>query len=165
MQIYQFFDKCPIICPKKRTSQGIMILSVIIVNYRVRYFLELCLHSVQKALRGLEAEILVVDNHSADGSVEYLRPLFPDVIFIVNTENTGFARANNQALEEARGKYILFLKHDTILPDDIESRCLAFLESNLKAGRGGVRMYDVCSLFLNESHTRYTSTSHSFCNN
>src|SRR5258708_9983907 len=68
MQIYQFFDKCPIICPKKRTSQGIMILSVIIVNYRVQYFLELCLHSVRKALQGLETEILVVDNHSADGS-------------------------------------------------------------------------------------------------
>ena len=69
-----------------------MILSVIIVNYRVRYFLELCLHSVQKALQGLDTEVFVVDNHSADGSVEYLRPLFPDVTFIANTENTGFCQ-------------------------------------------------------------------------
>jgi len=119
-----------------------MILSVIIVNYRVRYFLELCLHSVQKALQGLEAEVIVVDNHSADGSVEYLRPLFPDVLFIVNPENTGFARANNQALEQARGKYILFLNPDTILPEDLATRCLDFLQSNPDAGGLGVRMVD-----------------------
>ena len=140
-----------------------MILSVIIVNYRVRYFLELCLHSVQKALRGLEAEIFVVDNHSADGSVEYLRPLFPGVIFIVNTENTGFARANNQALEQARGKYILFLNPDTILPEDFATRCLAFLQSNPDAGGLGVRMVDGSGLFLKESRRGFPSPWVAFC--
>ncbi|HXB09580.1 MAG TPA: glycosyltransferase, partial [Puia sp.] len=78
-----------------------MILSVIIVNYRVKYFLELCLHSVEKAVRGLEAEIIVVDNHSGDDSLSYLQPRFPGVRFLANTENAGFGRANNQALEQA----------------------------------------------------------------
>ncbi len=140
-----------------------MILSVIIVNYRVRYFLELCLHSVQKALQGLDAEVFVVDNNSADGSVEYLRPLFPDVRFIVNTENTGFSRANNQALQLARGKYILFLNPDTILPEDIADRCLSFLQSTPDAGGLGVRMVDGSGLFLKESRRGFPSPWVAFC--
>lgn len=140
-----------------------MILSVIIVNYRVRHFLELCLHSVQKALFGLATEVFVVDNHSEDGSVDYLRPLFPDVRFIVNTGNLGFARANNQALAQAQGKYILFLNPDTILPEDIATRCLAFLESTPNAGGLGVRMVDGSGLFLKESRRGFPSPWVAFC--
>jgi GT2 family glycosyltransferase len=140
-----------------------MILSVIIVNYRVRYFLELCLHSVQKALQGLDAEVFVIDNHSSDGSLEYLRPLFPDITFIANTENTGFARANNQALQLARGKYILFLNPDTILPEDFASRCLTFLQSVPDAGGLGVRMVDGSGLFLKESRRGFPSPWVAFC--
>jgi N-acetylglucosaminyl-diphospho-decaprenol L-rhamnosyltransferase len=140
-----------------------MILSVIIVNYRVRYFLELCLHSVEKALRGLDAEILVVDNHSADGSMEFLRPLFPRVKFIVNTENRGFARANNQALEQARGEYILFLNPDTILPEDIVPRCLSFLRSTPRIGGLGLRMIDGSGRFLKESRRGFPSPWVAFC--
>ncbi|HTI90344.1 MAG TPA: glycosyltransferase family 2 protein [Puia sp.] len=140
-----------------------MILSVIIVNYRVRYFLELCLHSVQKALQSLDTEVFVVDNNSGDGSVEYLRPLFPDIRFIVNTENTGFSRANNQALQLASGKYILFLNPDTILPEDIASRCLAFLQSTPDAGGLGVRMVDGSGLFLKESRRGFPSPWVAFC--
>jgi N-acetylglucosaminyl-diphospho-decaprenol L-rhamnosyltransferase len=140
-----------------------MILSVIIVNYRVQYFLELCLHSVQKALQGLDTETFVVDNFSGDGSVEYLRPLFPDVTFIANTENTGFARANNQALQLARGKYVLFLNPDTILPEDIADRCLAFLQATPDAGGLGVRMVDGSGLFLKESRRGFPSPWVAFC--
>ncbi|HEY4288903.1 MAG TPA: glycosyltransferase family 2 protein [Puia sp.] len=140
-----------------------MILSVIIVNYRVRYFLELCLHSVQKALQGLDTEIFVVDNNSADDSMGYLRPLFPDVTFIVNTGNTGFARANNQALQLAHGKYILFLNPDTILPEDFANRCLAFLQSTPEAGGLGVRMVDGSGLFLKESRRGFPSPWVAFC--
>jgi len=140
-----------------------MILSVIIVNYRVPYFLELCLRSVQKALQDLETEIFVVDNFSADESVGYLRPLFPEVQFILNTSNLGFARANNQALEKARGKYILFLNPDTILPEDAATRCLSFLEATPGIGALGVRMIDGSGLFLKESRRGFPSPWVAFC--
>ena len=140
-----------------------MILSVIIVNYRVRYFLELCLHSVQRALQEIDSEVIVVDNHSEDESVAYLRPLFPGVTFIVNTENKGFSRANNQALAAASGKYILFLNPDTILPEDIATRCLSFLEATPGIGGLGVRMLDGSGLFLKESRRGFPSPWVAFC--
>jgi N-acetylglucosaminyl-diphospho-decaprenol L-rhamnosyltransferase len=140
-----------------------MVLSVIIVNYRVRYFLEVCLHSVGKALSGLDAEVIVIDNHSADGSVEFLRPLFPGVRFIANMENTGFAHANNQALEHAKGEYILFLNPDTILPEDIVPQCLSFLRSTSGIGGLGVRMIDGSGRFLKESRRGFPSPWVAFC--
>jgi N-acetylglucosaminyl-diphospho-decaprenol L-rhamnosyltransferase len=106
-----------------------MDISVIIVNYRVPYFLELCLCSVRKALQGLDAEIIVVDNHSGDGSPDLLRPLFPEVHWIVNTENVGFSRANNQALTRSAGDYVLFLNPDTMVPEDFARKCLGFIRS------------------------------------
>ena len=134
-----------------------MVLSVIIVNYQVKHFLELCLHSVQKALLGIDAEVIVVDNHSGDDSVAYLRPHFPTVTFIDNTVNIGFARANNQALRQARGDYILFLNPDTVLPEDITTRCLSFLQST--PGIGGLcpRMIDGSGHFLKESRRGFPS--------
>ena len=134
-----------------------MILSVIIVNYRVKHFLELCLHSVKKALRGIDAEVIVVDNHSGDDSVAYLRRLFPTATFIDNAVNVGFARANNQALLQARGDYILFLNPDTVLPEDIATRCLSFLQST--PGIGGLcpRMIDGGGHFLKESRRGFPS--------
>ena len=85
-----------------------MKLSIIIVNYNVKYFLEQCLCSVRAAIAGMEAEVLVVDNHSADGSVEYLRPRFPEVTFIENKDNPGFAKANNQAIRIIQEKGVQF---------------------------------------------------------
>jgi len=140
-----------------------MVLSVIIVNYRVRYFLELCLHSVGKALSGLDAEVIVIDNHSADGSIEFLRPLFPGVRFIVNTENTGFAHANNKALEHAKGEHILFLNPDTILPEDFVPQCLSFLQSTPRVGGLGLRMIDGSGRFLKESRRGFPSPWVAFC--
>jgi N-acetylglucosaminyl-diphospho-decaprenol L-rhamnosyltransferase len=147
-----------------------MILSVIIVNYNVKYFLEQCLYSVESALRELdrrpgmgETEIFVVDNHSLDGSIEYLRPKFPRVQFLVNEENLGFARANNQALREARGKHILFLNPDTILPEDYFRVCLSFMEANPGAGAAGVRMIDGSGRFLKESRRGFPSPWVAFC--
>lgn len=162
-----------------------MLLSVIIINYNVKYFLEQCLYSVEKAMGigvdpGKEAgnpvgnnlngvgisglgEILVVDNHSSDGSVEYLRDRFPGVQFIVNEENTGFSRANNQAVEKARGKYILFLNPDTIIPEDSLSVCISFLESTPGAGAIGVRMIDGSGCFLKESRRGFPTPWVAFC--
>jgi len=149
--------------PKRRTSQNIMILSVIIVNYRVRYFLELCLRSVQKSIQGIESEIIVVDNDPGDGGLDYLRPLFPAVSFIANTENMGFARANNLALKQARGKYILFLNPDTILPEAFAREVLEFYVSAPRVGAVGVRMVDGSGQFLKESRRGFPSAWVAFC--
>jgi len=142
-----------------------MILSVIIVNYRVQYFLELCLRSVEKAIQGIESEIIVIDNDPGDGGLAYLRPLFPSVIFIANPANTGFARANNQALELARGKYILFLNPDTILPENFVSEVLKFYDSlaTHRVGAIGVRMVDGSGQFLKESRRGFPSAWVAFC--
>jgi N-acetylglucosaminyl-diphospho-decaprenol L-rhamnosyltransferase len=140
-----------------------MVFSVIIVNYRVRYFLELCLYSVSKALANIEAEIIVVDNHSGDGSLEALVPLFPAVQFIANEENAGFATANNQALRRARGEYVLFLNPDTILPEDYARICLDFLRDKPRAGGLGVRMIDGGGRFLKESRRGFPSPWVAFC--
>jgi GT2 family glycosyltransferase len=140
-----------------------MVLSVIIVNYNVKFFLEQCLCSVTKALRDIDSEILVVDNHSSDGSLEYLESRFPGTRFLANKENTGFARANNQALDKARGKYILFLNPDTILPEDAPATCISFLDSTPEAGGLGLRMVDGSGRFLKESRRGYPSAWVAFC--
>lgn len=140
-----------------------MTLSVIIVNYNVRYFLELCLRSVEKALEGIESEIIVVDNCSSDDSMNYLPPKFPGVRFIANRENVGFGRANNQALAMAGGENILFLNPDTILPEDFVRICLSFQERTPGAGALGVRMIDGSGHFLKESRRGFPSPWVAFC--
>ncbi|MFT4093063.1 MAG: glycosyltransferase family 2 protein [Niabella sp.] len=128
-----------------------MQLSVIIVNYNVKFFLEKCLRSVQLALNEITGEVLVVDNHSSDGSLSYLQPLFPCVRFIANRENVGFGKACNQGLALASGKYILFLNPDTIVRPDSFRVCLQKFEEDEKAGAVGVKMVDGNGVFLKES--------------
>ena len=137
-------------------------LSIIIVNYNVKYFLEQCLCSVIKAINNIETEIFVVDNHSNDGSVEYLQPKFPRVKFIINKINTGFAKANNQALMQASGEFILFLNPDTIVAEDSFEKCISFLEANEKAGAVGVKMIDGSGFYLKESKRGFPSPLVSF---
>lgn len=134
-----------------------MTLSVIIVNYNVKLLLEQCLLSVMIASANTVTEILVVDNDSADGSVDYLQPLFPTVNFIRNTHNEGFSKANNQALALARGKYILFLNPDTEVPQDCFEQCISFLEIHPDAGALGVKMVDENGTFLKESKRGFPS--------
>jgi GT2 family glycosyltransferase len=140
-----------------------VVLSVIIVNYRVRYFLELCLRSLHKTLVGIGSEIIVVDNHSADGSPETLQSLFPGVRWIVNDENVGFARANNQAMRVAKGQYILFLNPDTVVPEHFARHCLAFLDERPGIGGLGVRMVDGSGRFLKESRRGFPNPWVAFC--
>jgi GT2 family glycosyltransferase len=128
-----------------------MELSVIIVNYNVKYFLEQCLLSVIKAAKGITMEIFVVDNASTDGSREWLEENFPEVRFTWNSYNPGFAIANNQALLKANGEYILFLNPDTILPEDCFRKCIQYFNSHPKAGALGVCMLDGSGNFLKES--------------
>lgn len=142
----RFFFLCRI-----RLKLLLVDLSVIIVNYNVKHFLEQCLYSVKKAITGLAAEVIVIDNNSSDGSVAYLQPAFPFVQFILNTENTGFGRACNQGLALASGEKILFLNPDTIVPEDCFTSCIVFFESHPGAGAIGIRMLDGSGKFLKES--------------
>ena len=93
------------------------------------------------AVKELDAEIIVVDNHSTDGSMGYLQPLFPSVTFIANEQNPGFAKANNQALAVCGGEYVLFLNPDTLVPEDCLQKSLSFIKQSA-AGAIGVRMLD-----------------------
>lgn len=128
-----------------------MTLSIIIVNYNVKFFLEQCLYSVQRALGALEAEVIVVDNGSTDGSLPYLRPKFRDVIFMESNSNCGFAKACNTGLAAAKGENILFLNPDTLLAEDTLQCCITFLNTHARAGALGVRMVDGSGHFLKES--------------
>ncbi len=134
-----------------------MDLSVIIVNYNVKHFLELCLCSVQKAIAGIPAEIIVVDNCSADNSIDYLQPKFPSVHFIISKENLGFAKGCNIGLKQSTGKYILFLNPDTLVPEDCFLKCISFLESHADAGALGIKMLDGKGKFLKESKRSFPS--------
>ncbi len=128
-----------------------MDLSIIIVNYNVKYFLEQCLHAVQQATRNIEAEVIVVDNNSVDGSVGEIRSKFPWVTMIANQENVGFSKANNQAIRVSKGKYVLLLNPDTVVVEDTFRKCLEFMEGHPEAGAMGVKMIDGKGEFLPES--------------
>lgn len=128
-----------------------MKLSVVIVNYNVKYFLEQCLHSVEAAIKGIDAEVFVVDNNSVDGSVEMVREKFPDVKLIANTVNTGFSVANNQAIKVASGEYILLLNPDTVVELDTFSKSVEFMDAHPDAGGLGIKMVDGSGRFLPES--------------
>jgi GT2 family glycosyltransferase len=132
-------------------------LSVIIVNYNVKYFLEQCLCSVLDACKNITAEIFVIDNNSTDGSKDFLKSQFPSVHFIWNEKNIGFAKANNQGLGKANGKYILFLNPDTIVPENCFEKCISFLETHPEAGALGIRMIDGAGNFLRESKRAFPS--------
>lgn len=128
-----------------------MKLSVIIVNYNVRYFLEQCLLSVMEAAKAVETEVFVVDNNSVDGSVHMVREKFPWVKLIENQDNAGFSKANNQAIRLSQGKYILLLNPDTLVESDTFSKCCDFMDSHPDAGGLGVKMIDGSGKFLPES--------------
>lgn len=126
-------------------------LSIVIVNYNVKHFLEQCLSSVFKAAQGLNVEVFVVDNASVDGSVEMIKKKFPEVHLIVNKKNVGFSCANNQALRIAKGRYVLLLNPDTIVQEDTFVKCYEFMEEHEDAGALGIKMLDGKGEFLPES--------------
>jgi len=128
-----------------------MKISIIIVNYNVKYFLEQCLQSVHKAIQNMDAEVFVVDNNSVDRSVEMVAEKFPWVKLIANKENTGFSVANNQAMQLAKGEYFLLLNPDTIVEEDTFEKCVAFMDKTPNAGGLGVKMVDGKGKFLPES--------------
>jgi O-antigen biosynthesis protein len=139
-----------------------MKLSVVIVNYNVRHFLEQCLLSISKAIKGIDAEIFVVDNNSVDGSVEMVQEKFPWVKIIPNKDNLGFSKANNQAIRQSFGEYILLLNPDTVVEEDTFQKCISFMDAHPDAGGLGVHMIDGKGNFLPESKRGLPSPSVAF---
>lgn len=140
-----------------------MRLSVVIVNYNVRHFLEQALGSVRRAMQGIEGEVWVVDNHSADDSVRMVRERFPEVRLIANTDNPGFAVANNQAIRQSSGEYVLLLNPDTLVEEDTFRKCLQFMDAHPEAGALGCKLIDGSGKFLPESKRGFPSPWVAFC--
>lgn len=117
-----------------------MKLSVIIVSYNVKHYLQQCLDSLDKALEGINAEVYVVDNHSKDGSVDYLRKHNKRIKLIASKHNNGFATANNIAIRRSQSEYVLLLNPDTFVGENTIKECLDFMDGHKNAGGVGVRM-------------------------
>ena len=143
-------------------------LSVIIVSYNVRHYLVQTLISLCKAGQGLDMEIIVIDNMSVDGTEQLVKSLFSSedeipVIFINNTANEGFGKANNKALAHASGEYILFINPDTFVGEDTLKTCLDFYRKRPEAGICGVRMLNPDGSFARESRRGVPTLFSSFC--
>lgn len=128
-----------------------MQLSVVILNYNVKHFLEVCIKSVQKAVEHIKAEIIVVDNASTDGSKEMIQQLFPDVNYFYQTENLGFPKGNNIGVEAAKGEFICILNPDTIVAEDTFEILLKTYQTLEKPGVLGCKLIDGSGKFLPES--------------
>jgi O-antigen biosynthesis protein len=146
-----FLSSARIVVMNLKLDSLFMELSIIIVSYNVRHFLEQCLNSVKKASENIDSEIFVVDNNSADGSCSMVKQLFPEVTLIRNSGNAGFAVANNQAIKKAKGRFILLLNPDTIVEEDTFVKCIAFMNDHIDAGSVGVKMIDGKGKYLPES--------------
>lgn len=128
-----------------------MQLSVIILNYNVRYFLEQCVLSVQEALLNIDGEIIVVDNNSSDDSCHMMKTRFPNIKLIENTDNSGFPKGNNIGVSQAKGDYICILNPDTVVAEDTFEKILAFAEKQSDLGIVGCKLIDGTGNFLPES--------------
>ncbi|MDD2792410.1 MAG: glycosyltransferase family 2 protein [Sediminibacterium sp.] len=128
-----------------------MLLSVIIVNYRVYPYLADCIQSVQQALSGIESEIIVVDNEAVPEEIRAVQHKFPDIEVIVNNVNNGYSRANNQGFAISRGEYVLFLNPDTLVLENALRQCVDYIQQNPGVGGLGVRMVNEAGVFLPES--------------
>lgn len=115
-------------------SQLQPLISIVIVNYNVKEYLEQALLSIQRALRTIDHEIIIVDNASVDGSVAHIRQRFPDVQLIASSENLGFGRANNLALQQASGRFIVLINPDTVVQEDTFQKLLEFFQQTPDAG-------------------------------
>ncbi len=140
-----------------------MKVSVVIVSYNARYYLEQCLYSVEKALERTEGEIIVVDNDSPEKPIDFIRDKFPNVHFIESKENLGFAKANNLGVEKAKGEYVLILNPDTLIPENLFERILNFAqEIDDVMGAMGVRLIDANGNFHPESKRNIPTLQNTF---
>ena len=128
-----------------------MKLSVVIVSYNVRELLTACIDSVVKASEGIDAEVFVVDNKSADDTVEVISRDYPWVHLINNKENLGFSKANNIAIRQSEGEYVLLLNPDTVVAEGTLRGVVEFMDQHPEAGGTGVRMHNADGTLAPES--------------
>lgn len=147
-----------------------MKLSVIIISYNVKHYIEQCIRSVWKSAKfaNIECEIFVVDNNSRDNTINHLRSRFPQIEYphlhlIANSRNVGFGRANNQAAQQAKGEYILFLNPDTLLTEHTLIDCITFADQQEKLGGIGVKMLKADGAFAFESRRGLPTPWTAFC--
>lgn len=140
-----------------------MDITIVIVSFRAKYFLEQTIRSAIEALKGIAGEIIVVDNNSADDTMPYVKPKFPDVKFIENKDNVGFARANNQAIMQARGTFTLILNPDTVITPECLQKPLEWMGRHPHCGAIGLHMIDGNGEFLPESKRAFPTPWVSFC--
>ena len=140
-----------------------MKLSVVIVNYNVKHFLEQCLDSLEQAAAGIEHEVIVVDNASTDNSTEYITARFPGVKWIASKENNGFSKGNNIAIAQSQGEYILMLNPDTIVTKEAIEGCIEFMDNTADAGACGVYMLRTDGMFSPESRRALPTPFVAFC--
>lgn len=139
-----------------------MKLSVVIVNYNVQHFLELCLRSVEKACKNIASEIIVVDNASADNSCAMIKAHFPNVILLENKDNLGFSKANNLGVSKAKGDYVLILNPDTVVGETTFDEILSFADNKKDLGALGVQLVDGTGAYLPESKREIPTLKSSF---
>lgn len=139
-----------------------MKLSVIIVNYNVKYYIAQCIESLQRALQGIDSEVIVIDNHSQDGSCEYLKEHFPQLTLIENIHNLGFARANNIGIRQSQGEYVLLLNPDTFVAETTLQETLLFMDQHPQAGGLGVKMLNSDGSCAKESRRGIPTPATSF---
>jgi GT2 family glycosyltransferase len=132
------------------------LLSVIIVNWNTCRLLDQCLDSVFENLDGIDAEIWVVDNASSDDSVPMVQDKYPEVKLILNEENCGFAGANNLAIQQSSGDYVLLLNPDTKLKPGSLSTLLKFVQANPEAGAVGARLLNADGTLQRSCYPRPT---------
>jgi GT2 family glycosyltransferase/lipopolysaccharide/colanic/teichoic acid biosynthesis glycosyltransferase len=126
-------------------------ISIVIVNYNVKEYLVNLLFSIRKATHNRSVQVFVVDNNSTDGSIEFLSPKFPEVIFIGNSVNVGFGKANNQAIKIADSTYTLLLNPDTLIGEDTLDVMFDHMEQNPGSGAAGCKLLNPDGSFAPES--------------
>lgn len=114
-------------------------ITIVIVNWNTRELLQSCIQSIYKETL-TPLEIIVVDNASTDGSREMVRSQFPQVRLIQNNENKGYAKASNQGMNIAGGKYVLLLNSDTLIVDRALDKMVAFMDENPNVGVCGPKI-------------------------
>jgi N-acetylglucosaminyl-diphospho-decaprenol L-rhamnosyltransferase len=139
-----------------------MKVSVVIVSYNARYYLEQCLYSVEAALKNIVGEIIVVDNDSPEKPIEFVRSKFPKVRFVESKENLGFGKANNLGVDLAKGEFVLILNPDTIIPENLFQEIIPFAEKTKDLGALGVRLIDANGKFHPESKRNIPSFENTF---